>query len=255
MASAITKIGTRHDLSLDQAGEGFPDDAVDAWSVAAWSVAAVEIGGNAGGCRVRMRVDVQRNHQIGVRLVGEMRPRVLLQLVSQHRPPGEISMDARRTEPAFDASGEIFDNSRFLETMTDVSAVRPTMARVDDHDLAGQSGTRLPQRFPRAKIVRPATGDDRREPGERLERAGSAGAVGRQSDIALELSQRLAGSRAEDAVDAADLEAQFREPALQAQDVITRLRIGDHVGQQSVTQPPAGLVQHSIGRGADDAIG
>ena len=134
-------------------------------------------------------------------------------------------------------------------------SVRSAVAGVDNDDLAGQPGSRQAQGFPGPKVVGTATGDDRRESGKCLEGAGSASSVCRQPHVALELPQCLTGARAEDSVDPAHFEPQLGEPPLQAEHVITRLRVGDHIGQQTVTKPPSGLVEHAIGRSADDPVG
>src|SRR5690606_11269663 len=101
--------------------------------------------------------------------------------------------------------------------------------------------------------VRPSAGHDGSQSAQRLERAGPAGAVSRNADVALELAQRLARPGTEDTVDPADIEPEFGQAALKCNDVVTSERVADDVRQQPVTQAPAGFVEHPVGRGVDDA--
>ena len=113
-------------------------------------------------------------------------------------------MDARRTEPAFDPGGEIFDNSRFFEAVTDVSAVRPAVAGSittilpDSRAPACRNASRARRLSSRPPVT---IGADRASalnvPGPQVPSAG-------QSDIALELCAAPRRFVAEDAVDAAD---------------------------------------------------
>ena len=68
---------------------------------------------------------------------------------------------------------------------------------IDHHDLAGELGAVAAQPLLHAHRVGPAPAHHRRESGERLQGRGSAGAVRRDADVALELADRELGLVAE----------------------------------------------------------
>jgi hypothetical protein len=57
-----------------------------------------------------------------------------------------------------------------------------------------------------------------------------------------------------DAVGPADPEAEVEQPLLQGEDVVTAGQAAGNVGEQPVTEPPAGFVEDPVGERADDAV-
>src|SRR5207237_9234562 len=83
--------------------------------------------------------------------------------------------------------------------------------------------------------------------------AGPADGGGGGPGVALELGQRRRGTDAEDAVDAAGVEAESAEPALEHGDVVTPER-RRAVVKEPVAETPAGLDQGRPRLAAADAV-
>src|SRR5690606_12487653 len=101
--------------------------------------------------------------------------------------PGEEDPDTGRGETPLDSSGEVVGDLGLHQTVGHVAAVVPTVARVDDDDLAGQHASGSMDALGLAQSVRASTGDDRGEPREGLERGRTADAVDGHTHAALEL--------------------------------------------------------------------
>lgn len=87
-------------------------------------------------------------------------------------------------------------------------------ARIDYHHFAGQVRAVAPDPVSGPHGIGVAATDQRREPGDCLEGGRPAGAVGRDSTVALELPDRDLGLSPESPVGAPDLEAELEESAL-----------------------------------------
>ena len=129
-----------------------------------------------------------------------------------------------------------------------------TPADVDHHDLAAEVGPCFADVLLGAQRVGGAALDHRAEPGQGLERRGTAGAVGRDAEVALELPDAALGLGPEVAVHAADLEAEVEQAALQRVDVVTDQQVAGEVGQDPVAEPPARLVEAPERQRTDDAV-
>ena len=116
--------------------------------------------------------------------------------------------------------GEVEGDLGFGEAMGRAALVDTAMSGVDHDDLAGKPGSGTVDAFGVAERVGAAAGHDGCQPGERLEGCGSAGAVCRRPDAALELTYGTFGRGSVDAVDPVDLEAELEQPLLQGRYVV-----------------------------------
>ena len=125
---------------------------------------------------------------------------------------------------------------------------RITGGGVDDDDLVAQPGAGAADPLLGAHRVGPAPGDPGRQPGQGLEGGRSARAVGGHADVVLELAHRALGHRAEPPVDAAGLEAELEQLALQGDHVVAGLHAAGQVHQDAVAEAPVRLLERAVGR-------
>jgi len=165
---------------------------------------------------------------------------------------GEERLDAGGDETAFDAAGQVVGDP--LRPSVEVGIGGPGQRGVDHHDLARQVRAGPVDPFLRAHGVGLATLDHRRQPRQRLEGGRPTRAVRRDPDVALEVTNSLLGPVAEQPVNATHFEAEVEQTLLQRHHVVTRDHVPSDMGQQSVPEPPAGLVENPVRRGADHAV-
>ena len=242
---AVEQVGAGDDLALHQRGELLADGRGGA------AARAEVVGRDAVAACGGGPVDVQRQHQVGARLVGELRP--LGVAGAAVRSAGQQGADADGGEASLEAGGQVDGDRGLLQAVAGRPAVAAAVAGVEDDDLARQRGARAVQRLGLAQRLRPPAGD---VPAELLSARSVAGPQvpsAHQAVLALQPLERLLGERTEDAVGAAGVVAELEQPLLQRGDVVT----DEHPrreGQDAVAEPPAGGGQGAVGLGADDAV-
>ena len=167
------------------------------------------------------------------RPVGEARPGRPRRARSSAPPAGQEGLHAGRDQPALDAGARSAAMIGLARSRVPTgAAIRPTVARVDDHDLAGQRAAAAPDRS-RSRAWRCGCRPRR----SRASRASALSVAGPQVPSGgmpmLRWNSRSACSvsRAEDAVDPAGVEAQVEQPLLQRGDVVAGEQVAGDVAR------------------------
>jgi hypothetical protein len=203
--------------------------------------------------RVGVAGDVEREREehVGAGAVGEGGA---LGLLAGGGPAwgGQEGLHPGGDEPPLHPLGQVVqDRVRGLGVLLGKAVAAP---HVDHDDLAAQVGARLADPLLPAQGVGGAALDHRGEPGQRLERRRSAGAVRGDPEVALELPDTRLGLRSEVPVDAPHPEAQVEQTTLQRVDVVPGDQVAGEVGEDPVTESPPGLVEATEGERAHHTV-
>ena len=247
VGSAVEQVGAGYQLVLKALGQ---DTSTRGVVAAAW-IPEVE-GGDAVRQRTLGAVDVQGDDEVRTHVVRELGARSVV------RKGGGRSRASRARQQHLGTQGRkasLDPGCHGLAQLSDQGEIGVVaIAWVEYDDLVGDARPQLGEGQVLAQSGGVAARHRAHESVEGPEGVRPAGAVGVYADPTLKLPQCGICLLTEEAIRASRGEPELVQAALQFSDIVPGHEVPGHVGEYTITEMPARLIEMSIGVRADDAV-